>query len=53
MKVTNYLRELYNPRGVAHPGDGGGDDDGGGGGEEEEEDSKATPSYQLGKRRHC
>ena len=49
LEVTNYLRELYSPRGVAHPGSGG-DDDGGGGGEEE--DSKATPSYQLRKRRH-
>ena len=39
LEVTNYLRELYNPGGAAHPG-GGGDDDGG-----EEEDSKATPSY--------
>ena len=39
LEVTNYLRELYGLRGVAHPG-GGGDDDGGGG---EEEDSEATP----------
>jgi len=38
--VTNYSRELYSPRGMAHLG--GGDDDDIGG---EEEDSEVTPSY--------
>ena len=50
LEVTNYSRELYGPRGVAHLG-GGDDDDGGGGGKEE--DLEATPSYQPRKRRHC
>ena len=49
LEVTNYLRELYGPRGAAHPGDDNDDDDGDG---NKEEDSKATPSYQLRKRRH-
>ena len=47
LEVTNYSRDLYGPRGAAHPG-GGNDDDGG-----EEEDPEATPSYQPRKRRHC
>ena len=50
LEVTNYLRELYGPRGEAHPGSGDDDDDYYGGGEEE--DSEATPSYQPRKRRH-
>ena len=41
--MTNYSRNLYGPRGVAHLGSGGDDDDDGGGGEKE--DSEATPSY--------
>ena len=45
MEVTNYSKELYGPRGAAHPGSGDDDD----GGREEEE---ATPSYQPRKRRH-
>ena len=47
LEVTNYLRELYGPRGVAHLGGGDDDDDGG-----DEEDSKVTPSYQPRKRQH-
>ena len=53
MKVTNYSKELYGPRRVAHPGedvdndDDDDDDDG-----DEEEDSEVTLSYQLRKRRH-
>ena len=35
------MRELYGPRGAAHPGGGADDDDDGG----EEEDSEVTPSY--------
>ena len=50
--MTNYLRELYNPGGAAHPGGDDDDDDGDGDGDEEE-DSEATPSYQPRKRRHC
>ena len=46
LKVTNYSRNLYYPRGAAYPGNGGDDDDGGG----DENDSEATPSYQLRKR---
>ena len=48
LEVTNYLRELYGPRGAAHPGGGADDDDDGG----EEEDSEVTPSYQPRKRWH-
>ena len=40
LEVTNYLRDLYGPRGAAHPGSG--DDDDGG---RKKEDSEATPSY--------
>jgi len=47
LEVTNYSRELYGPRGMAHPGGGDDDDDDSG-----EEDLEATPSYQLRKRRH-
>ena len=47
LEVTNYLRDLYGPRGVAHPVSG--DDDDGG---SKKEDSEATPSYQTRKRRH-
>ena len=56
MKVTNYSKELYGPRRVAHPGedvdnddddDDDDDDDG-----DEKEDSEVTLSYQLRKRRH-
>ena len=52
LEVTN-SRELYDPRGVAHPSSGDDDDDdddddGGG----EEESSEATPSYWSRKRRH-
>ena len=43
LEVTNYLRELYGPRGAAHPSGDNDDDDGDG---DEEEDLKATPSYQ-------
>ena len=50
LEVTNYLRELYGPRGAAHPGDDNDDDDSDG---DEEEDSEATPSYQPRKRQHC
>ena len=50
LEVTNYLRELYGLRGVAHPGSGGDDDDDGGDGDEE--DLEATSSYQPRKRRH-
>ena len=46
LKVTNYSRNLYYPRGAAYPGNGGDDDDDGG----DENDSEATPSYQLRKR---
>ncbi|KAL0016110.1 hypothetical protein SO802_003179 [Lithocarpus litseifolius] len=49
--VTNYLRSLYCPEEVAHPGSGDDDDDGGGGGGDEE-DSEVTPSYQPRKRQH-
>ena len=42
LEVTNYSRNLYGPRGVAHLGSGGDDDDDDGG---EKEDSEATPSY--------
>ena len=42
LEVTNYSRELYGPRGMAHPGGG----DGG------KEDSEVTPSYQPRKRQH-
>ena len=48
--MTNYLRELYGLRGVAHPGGGGDDDDDGGDGDEE--DLEGTSSYQPRKRRH-
>ena len=48
LKVTNYLKEPYGSRGVAHLGGGDDDDDDGG----EEEDSEATPSYQPRKRWH-
>ena len=53
LKVTNYSKELYGPKRVAHPGedvdndDDDDDDDG-----DEEEDSEVTLSYQLRKRRH-
>ena len=47
-EVTNYLKELYSPRGVAHSGNG--DDDDGGGGKEK--DLEVTPSFQLRKTRH-
>ena len=47
-EVTNYLKELYNPKGVAHSGNG--DDDDGGGGKEK--DLEVTPSCQLRKTRH-
>ena len=49
LDVTNYMRELYGPRGVAHPSGGGDDDDDDDDGGEEE-DSEATPSYQPRKR---
>ena len=42
------MRELYGPRGAAHPSGGADDDDDGG----EEEDSEVTPSYQPRKRWH-
>ena len=49
--MTNYLRELYAPRGVAYLGSGGDDDD-----DDDdvgdEEDLEVTPSYQPTKRRH-
>ena len=54
--MTNYSKELYGPRRVAHPGedvdnddddDDDDDDDG-----DEKEDSEVTLSYQLRKRRH-
>ena len=58
VEVTNNLRNLYGPGGMAHPGGGDDDDeddddddddddDGG-----EKEDLKATPSYQPRKRQH-
>ena len=50
LEVTNYLRELYGLRGVAHLGGGGDDDDDGGDGDEE--DLEATSCYQPRKRRH-
>ena len=43
--MTNYSRELYGPRGVAHPGGGDDDDEDGG----DEEDSKATPAINQGR----
>ena len=49
LEVTNYLRELYGPRGAAHPSGGADDDDDGG----EEEDSEVTPSYQPRKGQYC
>ena len=48
LKVTNYLKESYGSKGVAHLGGGDDDDDDSG----EEEDSEATPSYQPRKRWH-
>ena len=45
--MTNYSRELYGPRGVAHPSDDDDDDE-----EEEEEEEEATPSYRSRKRWH-
>ena len=47
LEVTNYSRELYSPRGVAHLGSGDDDDD-----DDDEKDSEETPSYCLRKRRH-
>ena len=47
--MTNYLRELYGPGGVAHPSDDDDDDDEE---EEEEEEEEATPSYRSRKRWH-
>ena len=49
MKVTNYSKELYGPKRVAHPGEDVDNDDDDG---DEEEDSVVTLSYQLRKRRH-
>ena len=46
LEMTNYLRELYSPGGVAYLGGGDDDDD------DDEKDSEATPSYRLRKRRH-
>ena len=42
LEVTNYSRNLYGPRGVAHLGSGGGDDNDDGG---EKEDLEVTSSY--------
>ena len=50
LEATNYLRELYGPRGVAYLGSGGDDDDDDDVGDEE--DLEVTPSYQPRKRRH-
>lgn len=49
LEVTNYLRNLYGPRGVAHSGDGDDVDDDDGA---EEEDLEVTLSYQSRKRRY-
>ena len=46
--MTNYLRELCGPGGVAHPSDDDDDDEE----EEEEEEEEATPSYRSRKRWH-
>ena len=45
--MTEYSRQIYNPRGHAYPS---GDNDNGGGGDGSG-DSEATPSYQPRKRR--
>ena len=49
LEATNYLRELYGPRGVAYLGSGGDDDDDDVG---DEKDLEVTPSYQPTKRQH-
>ena len=51
LKVTNYSRSLYGPRGMAHLGNGDDDDDDDDGGGDEE-DFEVTSSYQPRKRRH-
>ena len=45
MEVTNYSRNLYGPRGVAHLGSGGDDDDDDDDDNGENEDLEVTPSY--------
>ena len=50
LKVTNYSRSVYDPRGVACLASGGDDDDDDDSGDEG--DSEATPGYQPRKRRH-
>ena len=52
VEVTNNLRNLYGPGGMAHPGGGDDDDDDDDDNGGEKEDSKATPSYQPRKRQH-
>ena len=47
LEVTNYLGDLYGPRGAAHSGGADDDDDDDSG----EEDSEATPNYRPRKRR--
>ena len=54
LEVTNYLRDLYGPKGAAHSSGGDDDDDDNDDDDDDddgEEDLEATPSYQPRKRR--